>query len=165
MTRSPVFALSSVAAALLLAVSLCASAPQAQTPPIDKTTRLPESAQTKVYVRVCAHCHSLDRIETRHRTKSEWSATIEQMLDDGAEMTDEEYETILDVLIRNFGAVSINRAAAEDLVTVLAISSKDAGAIVVYRTAHGNFADFEALKKVPDVDVSGLETRKDAIRY
>ena len=165
MNRSPLVFLLSLACAAMLAISLRASPSMSQTPPIDKTTRLADSPQTTVYVRVCAHCHSLDRIESKHRTKSEWSATIEQMLDDGAEMTDEEYETVIDVLIRNFGAVSINRAAAEDLVTVLAISSKDAGVIVAYRTAHGNFADFDALKKVPDVDVAALETRKDAIRY
>jgi competence ComEA-like helix-hairpin-helix protein len=165
MKRTPLVALLSITCAVIFAISLRASAPLAQTPPIDKTTVLPDSPETSTYVRVCAHCHSLDRIESKHRTKSEWSATIEQMLDDGAEMTDEEYETVLDVLIRNFGAVSINRAAAEDLVTILAISSKDAGAIVAYRTAHGNFADFDALKKVPDVDVAALEARKDAIRY
>jgi competence ComEA-like helix-hairpin-helix protein len=165
MKRTPFVTLLSIACAVIFAISLRASEPLVQDPPIDKTTRLSDSPQTSTYVRVCAHCHSLDRIESRHRTKSEWSSTIEQMVDDGAEMTDEEYETILDVLVRNFGAVSVNRAAAEDLVTILAISARDAGAIVAYRTANGNFADFDALKKVPDVDVAALAARKDAIRY
>jgi competence protein ComEA len=134
----------------------------AQDPP---STRLPPSPQTALYVRVCAECHTLERIESRHRTKTEWLDTIQQMVDDGSEASDEEFATILDVLLRNFGAVGINRAPAEDLVKVLGISTKDADAIVAWRTAHGNFADFEALRKVPGIDIATLERRKDAVRY
>jgi competence ComEA-like helix-hairpin-helix protein len=148
---------------LILAVSLRATAAAGPTP--QPQTRLPESPQTALYVRVCAHCHSLERIESRHRTRTEWSDTIQQMIDDGADASDEEFETITDVLVRNFGAVAINRATSSDLVTVLGITAKDADAIVAYRAANGPFTTFEALRKVPGVDVGALETHQASIRY
>ena len=153
------------AAAVILTGALRATPAAAPQQQEARHTSLPDSPDTALYVRVCAHCHDLDRIELRRRTKSEWSATLEQMMDDGAEATDEEFERILDVLLRNFGAVGINRAAAADLVQILAISAKDADALVSYRTAKGNFADFESLRKVPDIDMAPLEQRKNSIRF
>jgi DNA uptake protein ComE-like DNA-binding protein len=158
------FALFSAAAALILTVAFRAS-PTAQSAEANRTTRLPDNPRTALYVRVCAHCHDLERIESRHRTKAEWLGTIQQMIDDGAEASDEEFETVVDVLVRNFGAVAINRAPAGDLVTVLDITARDADAIVAYRTAKGTFADFDALRNVPDIDMAKLEQRKAAIRF
>ena len=72
---------------------------------------------------------------------------------------------ILDFLVSNFGAVAINSAKAEDLVKVLGISSRDAEAIVAHRSANGSFANFEAVQKVPQIDVETLERRKASIRF
>jgi len=40
------------------------------------------------------------------------------------------------------------------------LSAKEAEAIVTYRRENGNFKNFEALTKVPGVDVTKLEGRK-----
>jgi competence ComEA-like helix-hairpin-helix protein len=157
-------ALLTAATAAMLTVMLRAT-PDVVTAQEQRSTSLAPSPETALYVRLCADCHDLERVESRRRTKSEWSTTLEQMIDDGAEMSDEEFERIVDLLVRNFGAVWINRAAADELVKILAISSKDADAIVSYRTAKGNFADFEALRKVPDIDMAPLEQRKNSIRF
>ena len=45
------------------------------------------------------------------------------------------------------------------------LSSKDADAVVAYRKANGNFQDFDAVKKVPDIDVKTLEEHKDAVAF
>jgi DNA uptake protein ComE-like DNA-binding protein len=42
---------------------------------------------------------------------------------------------------------------------------KDAEALVAFRKANGNFADFDAVQKVPDIDVKTLEEHKDAIAF
>jgi competence protein ComEA len=87
------------------------------------------------------------------------------MVEDGAEATDEEFAVILDFLVSNFGAVAVNTATSEDLVKVLGIAAKDADAIVAYRAANGNFANLEAVKQVPGLDVARLERRQDSLRF
>jgi competence ComEA-like helix-hairpin-helix protein len=126
------------------------------------TIQAPERA---LYIRVCAECHDLERTESLRRTESEWRGTIYEMIDAGAEATDSEYQTILDFLVSNYGAVAVNRAPAEDLVTVLAISKEDGDAIVAYRTTHGDFDDFDELTKVPGIDLDKLEARKASLRF
>ena len=48
---------------------------------------------------------------------------------------------------------------------ILSLSEKDAKGIVAYRDANGAFADFEAVKKVPDIDLKKLEEHKDAVTF
>jgi DNA uptake protein ComE-like DNA-binding protein len=36
---------------------------------------------------------------------------------------------------------------------------------VAYRKANGNFADFDALLKVPDVDAKKLEAHREAVSF
>jgi len=158
------FTLPIAAGALVVAVALRA-APVAGTAQAGQAAVLPESPQTALFVRVCANCHDAERTSSRRRTRPEWAETVRQMVEDGAEATDEEVAVILDFLVSNFGAVAVNTAKAEDLVTVLAISRKDADAIVAYRTANGSFANFEAIKNVPEIDIAPLERRKTSLRF
>jgi len=160
------FTLSIAAGALGVAVVLRA-APTAVTATAQagQASGLPESPQTALFVRVCTNCHDAERTSSRRRTRPEWAETVRQMVEDGAEATDEEVAAILDFLVSNFGAVAVNTAKAEDLVTVLAISRKDADAIVAYRTANGSFANFEAIKNVPEIDIASLERRKASLRF
>jgi competence ComEA-like helix-hairpin-helix protein len=130
-----------------------------------QTAASPQATDRALYVRVCAECHDLERTESLRRTRNEWRDTIYQMIDEGAEASDAEYETILDFLVTNYGAVAVNHAPADDLATVLAISRKDAHAIVAYRTKHGDFGDFDALMKVPGIDVDTLEARRASMRF
>ncbi len=148
---------------LVLAVAVKAS-PTAG-PGGQQTTASPETPERALYVRVCAECHDLERTESLRRTRSEWTDTIFQMIDEGAEASEEEYQTILEFLVSNYGAVAVNHASADDLVTVLAISKKEGDAIIAYRTRHGNFDDFDALAKVPGIDVNKLEERKESLRF
>lgn len=130
-----------------------------------QTVAAPQAAERALYVRVCAECHDLERTESLRRSRNEWRDTIYQMIEDGAEATDAEYETILSFLVSNYGAVAVNHAPADDLATVLAISKQDGEAIVAYRTEHGNFQDFDALMKVPGIDVDKLEARRASLRF
>ena len=48
---------------------------------------------------------------------------------------------------------------------MLKIPEKDADAIVAFRTANGPFTDFDALAKVPGVDIEALKQSRDAISF
>jgi competence ComEA-like helix-hairpin-helix protein len=152
------------AGALAVAVALRA-APVSVTAQEKQGAGLPQSPQTALFVRVCSDCHDVERTVSRRRTRAEWADTLSQMIEDGADATEEEMAVILDFLVSNFGAVAINSARVEDLVKVLGIASTDAEAIVAYRTANGSFANLEAVKQVPQIDVATLERRKDSLRF
>jgi competence ComEA-like helix-hairpin-helix protein len=157
-------ALSAAAGVWFLAVALGA-APRPATRQAGQTAALPDTPEAALFTRVCVDCHDAERTTSRRRTRAEWSDTIRQMIEDGAEASDEEFARILEFLVSNFGVVAINTAKAEDLVKVLAISRKDADAIVAYRTAKGNFANLDAVKKVPEIDIEKLDQRKDSLRF
>jgi DNA uptake protein ComE-like DNA-binding protein len=48
---------------------------------------------------------------------------------------------------------------------VLGLTPADADAIVNFRKTNGDFADYDALAKVPNVNVEKLEKAKDAIAF
>jgi competence ComEA-like helix-hairpin-helix protein len=115
---------------------------------------------------VCSRCHPIERVTAMRRTRSQWEEVITTMITSrGAQVTDDDFTIILDYLVKEFGRVDINRAAAEDIVEVLGVTDKVAGAIVGYRKEHGRFEDFDALAKVPGVDRDELEKKRDAIAF
>jgi competence protein ComEA len=160
--------LSALACFLIAAVAVRATRaaePWQTKQPHTELAGLPDSPHTALFVRICADCHDAERSSSRRRTRAEWADTIRQMVEDGAEGTDEEMVLILDYLITNFGAVAVNTAKAEDLAKVLAMSNQEAESIVAYRSVNGSFANLDALKKVPGVDVAKLEARKASLRF
>lgn len=120
----------------------------------------------QIFGTVCGKCHPIERVTAMRRTRSQWEETIDAMITTrGAQITDEEYETILPYLTREFGRVDINRAIADEIVEVLGISEELAAAIVAHRKQHGPFENFEALTKVPGIDREALEKKRDAITF
>jgi mono/diheme cytochrome c family protein len=81
--------LASILTAFLLAASV-----QAQD--------LPEGAGKALVTKVCTVCHEVTRITSKKRTKEEWSDTVDKMAARGARATDEEFETIVTYLAKNF---------------------------------------------------------------
>ncbi len=55
--------------------------------------------------RSCTMCHDMRRIETRAMDSEAWLATINAMLDNGAELNTIEQLILLDYLVRNHGPV------------------------------------------------------------
>ncbi len=99
------------------------------------------------------------------RTKPEWEQIIHKMIEEGATGTPKDFETIFGYLLRHHGKVYINTATADEIATIVGLSAKDAEAIVAARKTTGSFADLEAVKKVPDIDVKRLEEHKDAVAF
>jgi competence protein ComEA len=124
-----------------------------------------EDPDTGLFVRKCSNCHDIKQIVSRRRGRTEWETVINKMIEQGLEGTGPEMETIFAYLNRTYGKVAINRAPADELIAVLAISQKDADAIVAYRKTAGPIADFDALKKIPGIDLALLEQKKEAIEF
>jgi competence ComEA-like helix-hairpin-helix protein len=124
---------------------------------------LPEAPVRETFETVCGACHDL-RTGTR-RTKAGWVAVVQSMAARGARATDQEFDAIAEYLAKYFGAVNVNEGAAQEIADVLEVPTQEADAIVLYRTAHGEFKDLDGLKKVPGVDENALEERKTRIVF
>ena len=119
----------------------------------------------ELFIQTCNRCHDAARITALRRTKTEWEEIINKMIERGATGSEEDFTTVFGYLRRHYGKVYINTAPTEEMTTTVGLSNKDADAIVAYRKANGNFPDFEAVKKVPNIDVKILEDHKDAVAF
>src|SRR5262245_14897889 len=125
----------------------------------------PDDAPAAAFRRVCSACHDSERILATRRTRTQWEEIIEKMIDRGAEGTSEDFTTAEVYLLRVSGRVNVNRAQAKDVVAVLSVTQKDADAIIEYRKTNGEYKDFDALSKVPGIDLEKLKQGRDAIAF
>jgi competence protein ComEA len=140
-----------IATPVLLAMAVVPTGPAQDPPP--------------AFARVCSKCHDGTRIIEGRRLRSQWEETIEKMVVLGATGTDEDFEAVLEYLVRAHGRVNVNTAAADEIGLVLHLDASQPGAIVKYREEHGKFADFEALTKVPGIPIEALKKVRDAILF
>ncbi|HEY7335659.1 MAG TPA: hypothetical protein VH639_12305 [Bryobacteraceae bacterium] len=52
---------------------------------------------------ICSLCHEWERVKEQHLTKQQWRGVIKGMISEGAPVTDDEYDQIVNYLARNFG--------------------------------------------------------------
>jgi len=132
---------------------------------ISSAQDLPEAPAKKTVEAVCGACHDLDTAVGMRHDKVGWQTVVNAMAQRGARASDQEFSAIVEYLAKYFGTVNVNTAAAKELEDVLEVSSDQSAAIVRYRAANGEFKDLDGLKKVPGLDVKGLEDRKDRIAF
>lgn len=113
------------------------------------------------FTKVCVRCHASDKVVEGRRYKTQWDQVLEQMTARGATGTDEEFDTIFDYLVSEFGRVAINTAPADEIAQVLHLEDGVADTIVKARP----LADFQALTALPGVPAAELEKRRDAIVF
>jgi competence ComEA-like helix-hairpin-helix protein len=157
-----------VALAALLAVTITASAQQPAGAPAPENGAAAPAADAKgaaTFARVCSTCHDGARILSNRRSRSQWTEVIEKMMERGAQVSDDDFTEVMDYLLRHYGRINVNKAEAEDLAVVAGLSKKDAEAIVRYRDAQGDFPDFDALAKVPEIDIEKLNQAREAITF
>lgn len=155
------------AACALVASTLMAAAPLGQTP-AQQAPPGPTSADdpgAALFGQMCIKCHDAARITAMRRTGTEWEEVLTKMIEKGATGTEKEFETVYGYVLRNFGKLYINAARPDEIAMVLGVSDKEAQALVEYRKANGPFADFDAVKKVPGIDLKKLDQQKDAIAF
>ena len=77
----------------------------------------------------------------------------------------EEFDRVLRYLARNFTKVNVNSADAAQIAPVLGVSEAAAQGVVEFRAQHGNFGNFDDLKKVPGLDSARIDERKQRIAF
>jgi hypothetical protein len=93
-TNSRAVAATAIAVALAFIVAAPAAGQDDLVPHVEKGR--------KTFVSICGKCHGIDKPETKNMERPAWDALISSMEANGAKMTGEERELILDYLgIRN----------------------------------------------------------------
>jgi competence ComEA-like helix-hairpin-helix protein len=146
------------------AISLAAGPAQ---DPQKPDARSPEELKAEeAFTRTCVKCHTVDRVVGSRRTRTQWEEVMTTMQTArGAVIPDDDWDPVLNYLVKEHGRVNVNRAAVDDLVEVLALPAATADAVVKYRKEHGNFEDFDSFAKVPGLDLEKLEKKRDAISF
>ena len=142
--------------------------PQQQPAHQQQYSEFPAGTGRDTFLRVCSKCHSPDNVLASGQDRQGWQNTISKMADLGADATDDEFTAVLDYLAKNFPAAdktNVNKATAAQLETGLALSAKDADAIVQYRAKNGDFKSIDDLKKVPGVDTAKLDAKKNQLAF
>jgi cytochrome c oxidase cbb3-type subunit 3 len=123
-----------------------------------------DAKSKEVFIRACTRCHPAERVTAIRRSKAQWEESITNMITArGAQVSSDEFETVLEYLTKEYGRVNVNTATTKDLVETVGIPPVIAEAVVTYRREHGPFADFDALARVPGIDPDALEKKRDAI--
>src|SRR5215469_15880685 len=89
--------------ALAFAIAFSATAVQVQ---------LPDGPGKDTTAAICGNCHGLDVVTGYHLDKQGWTDIISKMIDQGAQGTPDQFNSILTYLVKNFGtapaAASVN---------------------------------------------------------
>jgi competence protein ComEA len=131
---------------------------------------LPDGPGKAEIIRICGKCHSPEKATSLHQDEDGWTDTISKMVKMGAQGTDDEFNTVLAYLTKNFGPqsampVNINKADAVELESSLVLTRTEAAAVIRYRTEKGAFKSVDDLRNVPGLDFSKIETQKSRITF
>lgn len=119
----------------------------------------------EIFARVCGACHSTELATSSRRTRQQWLQTVGQMRRRGAAGSDEEFLAVVDYLSAHYGRVNVNTATAGEIASSTGLSPEQAAAVVAYRGKHGVLDGFDALRKIPGLDVNRLEASRDALTF
>jgi competence ComEA-like helix-hairpin-helix protein len=145
------------------------------------TRDLPSGEGRAIVQQDCKGCHALKVVTSKRASKEQWSSLVNQMISRGAEVADEDVETLVSYLAKNFGVtkelpggakthdgsqpINVNKATAAQLTEALALSPKESASIVSYRERNGNFKEWLDLTKVPGIEAKKLERCKDRLVF
>jgi len=140
----------------------------ASTLPAPAQDRLPEAPGKAALLRVCKGCHPPETVASKHHTREEWEEVVTNMINAGATGSDEDFNLVVDYLTEKFPKaikVNVNKASPSELVEALAITSKDANAIVAWREKNGPFKTADDVKNVPAIDSAKIEAKKAQLQF
>lgn len=64
---------------------------------------LPPGKGKAIVQRDCVGCHAIKVITSKRASRDQWSTLVDQMVSRGADVPDEEIETVVEYLNKNFG--------------------------------------------------------------
>jgi competence protein ComEA len=132
------------------------------TPPAD----FPAGPNRELVVKLCKDCHPIPQITRRRESRAKWSATVEQMIKEGADIRDEDFDKLVVYLSVVLGKkVKINAAPAAVVAETFEIEDELAAAVVKYRTENGPFKTWKDIAAVPGMDAARVEEQKDNLDF
>jgi len=141
------------------------AAAAAQPPDPGKPSAFPPGPGRDALLKVCSNCHGPESAVAAFKTHEEWVKTLDEMANNGAQGSDEEWNQIQAYLDKNYSLIFVNKAEAKDLELALDVTSDLADAIVRRRVEKGGFKSIEDLKDVPGLAASNVEARKDRLIF
>jgi competence protein ComEA len=139
--------------------------PQAAQPAQATADAFPEGTGKAALLRVCGNCHGPDTVVQTLRTRQEWSDVVDQMARFGAEASDQDFDQILNYLVKFYSPIRVNKATAKELESALDVSESVAEAIVTYRAEKGPFKTVDDLKQVPGLEPGKIDERKARLTF
>jgi competence protein ComEA len=136
-----------------------------------QTLKLPEAPGKATTQKVCGSCHGAEIMVGRQESREGWGGIIEDMIQRGAQGSEDEFLEVLDYLSANFSKTSpvvkinVNKATAKDLENALRIPDKQSSAIVQQREQKGDFKSIDDLLKVPGIDAAKIEANKKRLAF
>lgn len=130
-------------------------------PPADPSSSFPPGPGRDALLKVCTSCHGAESAVAQFRTHDDWVKTLDEMANNGAQGSDDEWNQIQAYLDKNYSLIFVNRATAKDLETTLDVTSEIAEAVVRRRAQKGDFASIDDLKAVPGLAAATVDARKD----
>jgi len=127
---------------------------------------LPEGKGQDVVLRMCLNCHGAETFTANKYSRKRWTSIVDEMVSMGAPGTDEDAETVVSYLTRNFGQpVNINTSTAKQIEDRLSFTAAESQLLVQYRTEKGPFKTYEDLVKVPGLNAVLLDEQKKNILF
>jgi competence protein ComEA len=128
---------------------------------------MPDGPGKEVTVRSCGTCHEARRAASARLTRAGWAAVIDSMIGRGARIADDEVPVVLDYLSMHFlgeaaQPLNVNTAVQIDFESAGGLLRREAAAVVRYRERNGRFKSVDDLKKVPGLDFSKIDRRRNA---
>jgi cytochrome c5 len=65
---------------------------------------LPPGPMHDTVSKACSQCHSAEVISSQRKTRAGWADTVNQMMANGATVSDTEFDKVVDYLAKNFPA-------------------------------------------------------------
>ncbi|HEY2017459.1 MAG TPA: helix-hairpin-helix domain-containing protein [Bryobacteraceae bacterium] len=134
----------------------------------DDVKLLPDGPGREATTRVCLDCHGTGNFRKLRLGRDEWADQVAEMVDRGAKGSEKDLAEVVDYLVQNFGPdskINVNTAPLIELKAILAVTAKEATALLDYREANGKFKDLGDLEKVPGVDPKKIEDKKAIIAF
>lgn len=131
----------------------------------------PDGAAKEYVNKICLQCHQPAQLLSQHRTEDDWKKTIARMATKGVSAPSEQFDAIAVYMAKNFGKeedtskLNINKAKAEDMVTVLGLTPEEARAVIAYRDKHGEYREWGDILVVYGVDGQKIEAAKDKMTF
>lgn len=131
--------------------------------------KLPDGPGKATMERICSSCHGPEIVLGKKLTRDGWSQIVMNMIQRGAQGTDDEFADVVDYLTNTVSVdaakINVNKATAAQLQKGLDLSDKEADAILQYRTANGDFKSVDDLKKVPGIDAAKIDAKKAKLSF